>query len=142
MTSFELLRRKERVAETAGELSDIIGKMISLMRFESADVYTLCRECFTDGYPQFQAITDGNFHQLWLISCQSISADAETMRLFKLVGEILGTSDTQSQTDRLQVIRDDLRDHAKSLKQRNAGQKKLYTTLGALSGLAVTILII
>lgn len=142
MTSLELYRRKVRIADTAEELSDIIGRMISLLRFESADVYTLCRECFTNGYPQFQAIIDGNFRERWMSACQIIIADTETLRLLGLVGETLGNSDTQSQIERLQAIREDLRSHARALKQKHAETKKLYTTLGALSGLAVAIIII
>lgn len=141
MTSLELYRRKEHISETAEELSDVIGRMISLLRFESADVYTLCRECFGDNYPGFREIS-GNFHNQWISACQSITADIETVRLFTLVGETLGTSDTQSQTELLQAIRDDMREHAKALKQNAADTKKLYTTLGALSGLAAAIMII
>ena len=142
MMSLELHHCKERIADTAGELSDVISRMISLLRFENADVYTLCRECFTDDYMQFRSITSGDFHKLWLDSCQHISADAESKRLLALVGETLGTSDTQSQIERLKVICNDMQDHTKSLKRKVAEQKKLYTTLGALSGLAVSIMII
>lgn len=143
MMSLELHHCKERIADTAGELSDVISRMISLLRFENADVYTLCRECFTDDYMQFRSITSGDFHKMWLDACNCcMSADTETKRMLINVGETLGTSDTQSQIERLKVICNDMQDHTKSLKWKVAEQKKLYTTLGALSGLAVSIMII
>lgn len=142
MASLELYRRKERFAETTEELSDIVGRMIALLRFENADVYSICQEVFSDKYPKFSSITAGDFPTLWKSACQSLGVDTETTRLFALVGDTLGTSDTQSQIEQLQIIRDDMRAHAKSLKERSAETKKLYTTLGALLGLAASIIII
>lgn len=140
--SLELQREKERLADTAQELSEIIGRMISMLRFESADVFAICHEVFDNKYPAFRGIFAGDFPTLWKSACKTLTADAETVRIFALVGDTLGTSDTLSQTEHLTILRDDLHQHAKELKRKAADTKKLYTTLGALSGLTAVIMII
>lgn len=142
LASLELQREKERLADTSEELSEIIGRMISMLRFESADVFAICHEVFDDKYPVYRDISAGDFHTLWKSACKTLKADAETVRIFSIVGETLGTSDTLSQTERLSILRDDLHEHAKELKRKASETKKLYTTLGALSGLAAVIMII
>ena len=142
LASLELQRGKERLAATAEEMSEIIGRMISMLRFESADVFAICHEVFDDKYPDFRDISAGDFPTLWKSACETLIADSETVRIFKIIGETLGASDAQSQIEHLSNLRNDLHEHAKELKHKATETKKLYTTLGALSGLAAAIMII
>ena len=141
MISNELHRRKVRLADTVADLAEAISRMITMLRFEAADVYTLCREAFTDSFPAFRGISS-DFPSQWQGACKTIQADSETERLILLAGETIGASDALSQCERLTLIRDDLRSHAESLKQKAMESKKLYTTLGAAAGFAAAIIMI
>lgn len=141
LISLEMYRGKVRLADTASELSETVGRMLTLLRFEGADVYTICREAFTEEYPAFRAISN-DFPVRWESVCNTLTADTETKRLMMLAGETLGASDTESQIERLTLIRDDLRAHAKELHKKAAESKRLYTTLGAAAGLAAVIFMI
>lgn len=142
LASLELQREKERLADTSEELSEIISRMISMLRFESADVFAICHEVFDEKNSVFREISAGDFPTIWKFACETLIADSETVRIFKTVGETLGVSDALSQIERLSILRDDLHEHAKELKHKAMETKKLYTTLGALSGLAAAIIII
>ena len=146
MSAHELHSERVRAAEAARELSEVIGRMVSLLRFESSDVYEICRSAF-DGakilnYSEFTSISQGDFPVLWQNACLSLKVDDETRRIFSLAGSVLGCFDLQSQTERLMQLQEELHTHAESLKKKAENERKLYVTLGAAFGITVSIIII
>ena len=114
MASAELYRDKLREAESPKLLADAVSRISSRLRFSSDDVFSLAQSAFPDavisGAEAFLKITSGDFSERWKAACGGLSADEASKRLFSELGEILGTSDAQSQADRLGVIEAGLRD--------------------------------
>ena len=146
MFSLELHREKQRQAEAVRDLADVVSRIISLLRFEATDVFQICQNAFNNAeimdFTEFRLIDGGEFPIRWKKACQGLSTDSESKRLFEAVGGILGTCDLRSQTERLSQIHTDLTEHSKSLREKADGTKKLYTTIGALLGLGIAIVII
>lgn len=146
MSSNELHAEREREAESVRELSEAVGKMITLLRFEAADVYELCGRAFEDlellDYSDFRQIDSGDFPELWNKACQKLKTDAEALKIFESVGKVIGASDIESQTERLCQIQRELSERGKELKKKSDESKKLYRTIGALSGVAISLMII
>ena len=140
MISAELHRLREKEADEPKRLAEAVSKMIPLVCYDSADVYTLSKSAMT-GFPEFSKITAGNFPEQWKSACKTIH-DPESAKLMSLCGDILGSSDGDSQIERLRLLRSDLRARAEELNKRCQGTKRLYYTLGALSGLAVSVMMI
>lgn len=146
MSSLELYREKERSSEAVREMSDIVGRIVSLLRFEATDVYEICRKAFEGAqildYGKFTAIESGDFPKQWKNACADLRADDESKRLFEQVGRILGSYDLESQLERLSHIQSELSERAKLLRDKAESTRKLYTTLGAMLGLGISIVII
>ena len=146
MSAHELHTEKVRTSSAARELSEVIGKIVSLLRFEASDVYEICRKSFEGtgilDYSEFESIDGGDFPLRWLTACQNIDIDDESRRIFEAVGRVLGSCDLNTQTDRLSRLQAELSDHAKDLREKADSTKKLYTTLGAAFGIALSIIII
>lgn len=146
LAAIELHRQKARSAAVSWELSDKISEIIAALRFEAADVFELCQRVF-DGesicdYSAFRAIDSGDFPVRWQSACQTLKTDSRSAAMFSRVGKILGSSDLQSQIELLEALMLELREHAKEERLRVEASKKLYTTLGALLGAAVSIMMI
>lgn len=146
LAALELHRRKERSAAVSWELSDKIAEIMAALRFEAADVYELCQRVFAgdsfSDYSAFRAIDSGDFPKKWQAACATLRTDTRSEAAFLRVGKILGSCDLQSQTELLGAVMTELREHAKAERMRAEASKKLYTTLGALLGAAVSIMII
>lgn len=146
LVSLELYRQRLLKAEIAKDLADKIAEITALLRFESADVYELCQTVFSGrqpcDYSAFVKITSGNFPALWENACKSLPTDARSAALFLRAGKILGSCDSESQIKLLAALHNELREHSKAIYDRAEGLKKLYTTLGALLGAAVSIMMI
>lgn len=146
LAALELYRQKARSAAASADLADRIGEIIAALRFESADVFELCRRVFTEDsvldYSAFRAIDSGDFQKRWQQACGTLPLDISSAAAFLRIGRILGTCDLQSQTELLGAVMLDLREHSKVLRGRAEASKRLYTTLGALLGAAVSIMII
>ena len=82
------------------------------------------------------------FPELWAKACESEFSDPETKRFALTAGEILGSSDAWSQAERLRILQEDIRLHAESMRQKYDSEKRIYKTVGAFSGLALSIMII
>lgn len=146
LSALELHRQRTRSAEISKDLADKIAEIIAALRFEAADVFELCATVFSDNticdYSAFRQIKSGDFPVLWQNACKTLQTDARSIAAFSRAGKILGSCDLQSQTELLGVIHEELSAHAKTLRERAESSKKLYTTLGALLGAAVSIIII
>ena len=144
MASAELYRDKLKEAESPKLLADAVSRISSRLRFSSDDVFSLAQSAFPDagisGSEAFLKISSGNFSERWKAACCGLSADEASKRLFSELGEILGTSDAQSQTDRLGVIEAGLRERHAYLVRKAESTKRLYTALGALSGIGIAIM--
>lgn len=146
LAALELHRQRTRSAEVTKELSDKIAEIIATLRFEAADVYELCQSVFCGDavcdYSAFRAIDSGDFPSRWQSACKTLKTDARSAATFSRVGKILGSCDLQSQTELLGALMTELSEHAKKLHEQAEGSKRLYTTLGALLGAAISIMII
>lgn len=145
LASLELYREKRRAANLSGELAEAVSMMISSLRFESADVFEMCRKCFDNvksaDISRFKSISK-DFHDGWNKACDILTADDEVKRLMRSAGAVLGSCDAESQSERLSRICDALSKHSDELKKRTDETKKLYMALGALTGLGISIIII
>lgn len=141
MASCELHKRKECAAKTAMQLSECISGIISMLTYEHADAYTVAKEAVGRYYPEFSEITS-DFPERWDKACENTVSEPESLRLMKLAGEIIGSADIETQTDRLKLLREDMRAHAVKLREISQSTSKLYAVLGTLFGMAVVIMII
>lgn len=144
LISYEMYGERIRIADSVNELAEVTAVIISLLRYEAADVYTVCREAF-DGavlsdYSAFKAIQSGDFPREWSRACKNLKSEPEAAKLFERIGRVLGSCDLESQIERLLDIRSELCSRAEYLKSKNESVKKLYTALGALSGIAISII--
>lgn len=142
LVSVELCRRKERLSDSARDLSDCVGKAISMLGFLRSDVYKISKEAFGACFKSFDFDKTAPFPELWAKACESEFSDPETKRLALTAGEILGSSDAWSQAERLRILQEDIRLHAESMRQKYDSEKRIYKTVGAFSGLALSIMII
>ena len=146
MSAIELHSERVQSAEAVRELAEITANIVSLLRFEAADVYVICREAFRGArvldYSLFSEIDSGDFPKRWLEACESLHLDKEALELFKSVGRVLGSCDIESQIERIERIRAELSARAKKLRERADSTKKMYSVLGALLGLGISIVII
>ena len=142
----EFYRQKASEAEKVYELSDVVSRIVAMLEFDSRKVYEICSEAFKGcerlDCAEFSKITDGDFPSRWKAACEGLFADKEAKKYFLSVGEVLGSFGCESQTERLRSIRESLIERAKKLSESAESKKKLYETLGILSGLAVSIIIV
>ncbi len=146
MSSYEVYSERLRSAEKVRELADSVYRMISLLRFEAADVYEICRSAFNGSefvdFSEFKGIDSGDFTEKWHNACLNLRADKDAVRIFERVGRILGSCDCESQTAMLAGISSELSERAKSLKSSAERSKRLYITFGAAIGIGISIIII
>lgn len=146
LSATELHRQKTKEAEAARELCVVIGRAETLIHFEAADVFTVCEKVFEGveavDVAAFKSIRSGDFKSEWQAACDTLDVDAESKRIFRAVGQVMGSCDIESQTKRLSELRSELSEHAKNLSEKAESTKKLYASLGALLGAAVSVIFI
>lgn len=138
--SYELFRQKCAEAQQARELSEGLTSMIALLKYSRPDVYELTRLSIGKRRPEF-IFTPGDFQKKWCEASQSVK-DPEARRLMMSAGEIIGTTDSETQSESLSLIRDDLRALSERLRINSEKSKRLYITLGVLFCAAVGIIMI
>ena len=137
----ELHRKKESLASLTYDLADCFSALITRISFGCEDVFSAVNAALGEKFSEF-TLSGGDFPTLWETACRKTFNDPETLRLCLSAGGILGTSDADSQSERLKIIRDGIIKRADVLKEKSDGSKKLYVTLGAALGLAVSIMVI
>ena len=145
LSSLEMYRERLCEAQIPREMAEALSRMISRLRFDAEDVFSLCENSF-DGFvcadfSEFRAISSGDFHKKWASACKNLAADRESKALFESAGRILGSCDLQTQTERLAEISQELSERSKKLRERAEGSKRLYTAFGALSGIGISLMI-
>lgn len=142
LISYELLIGEENKARSAGGLKDAIDKIIVMLHFGEYDVFQICESVFEDA-DEFSP-KNGNFHSQWVSYCnQNIDdADMGDILLFEKVGEILGSSDAQSQIERLTYIKDELWQSYNKKRTDVEKKRRIYFSLGCFAGLMVCIILI
>lgn len=135
LQSIELLERlKTEVGYSAREVNDILR---SLSGEECFDKLLFLPECAR----QLESMP---FPQAWRAavksSPQALSADDSEQILS--VSRILGASDAEGQLGALELVEQNLKRNLEQAQQLCATRGKLYRSLGALSGVALAILIL
>ena len=146
MSSFELCAKRLKSARAVAELAEAVERITALLRFESADVYEICRRAF-EGFEAvdltaFSKIESGDFGAQWEKACEALEADAEAKRLFARVGRVLGTCDAESQEAVLSGISRELYERSRAMKDSAEKSKRLYLTFGAAAGLGISVIVL
>ena len=142
LISYELLICKENKARSADGLREAVDKIIVMLHFGEYDVFQICESLFENAH-EFSP-KNGNFHSQWVSYCnQNIDdADMGDILLFEKVGEILGSSDAQSQIERLTYIKDELWQSYNKKRTDVEKKRRIYFSLGCFAGLMVCIILI
>ena len=142
LISYELLIGEENKARSADSLREAVDKIIVMLHFGEYDVFQICESVFEDA-DEFSP-KNGNFHSQWVSYCnQNIDdADMGDILLFEKVGEILGSSDAQSQIERLTYIKNELWQSYNKKRTDVEKKRRIYFSLGCFAGLMVCIILI
>ncbi len=146
LSASELNRQKLAEADAVRELCGVISRIEAMVRFEAADVYTICRRAF-DGVKSadcgtFKEIDGGDFSEKWQSACDALNIDGEAKKIFREAGYVMGSCDAITQSERLSELKSALSERASTLSKRADETKKLRLTLGALLGAAVSVIFI
>lgn len=142
LISYELLICEENKARSADSLREAVDKIIVMLHFGEYDVFQICESLFENAH-EFSTL-NGNFREQWIDYCRNhlIDADLKDVLLFEKVGEILGSTDAQSQIDRLIYIKDELVRSYENRRTDVEKKRRIYLSLGCFSGLMVCIILI
>lgn len=144
-SAFLLAREKiiseEKTIKLLTALFDSLERMISMLRFQSADVYSICERAFE--LEEFKRISD-SFSESWVNACQKTlkSLSEDEYSLFESIGGFLGQFDLETQLSRLEYIKMEYIKRLDFRKSELSKKKKLYYSLGAFAGTIICLILI
>ncbi len=146
LTTHELYKSEHKKLKFVKELYTVTEEIIGLLRFQYADVYQICEQCFKSrkiAFNEFCKIK-ANFTLEWQKACKSClnTADSEASKLFEEIGTVLGNYDLQTQISRLEYILQSLKDIHKAKEVELGNKRKIYYTFGICSGVIICLFII
>lgn len=144
LISHELLIYEENKAKRLEFFADATERIIVMLRFGQYDVYEICETVFSGDINGCNFIrSNGSFNEQWEEFCQSETlCGGSDMAHVERIGEILGSSDCESQIERLAYIREELLDSYSKKRSEIDRNRKIYLSLGCFVGIMVCILMI
>lgn len=139
-------RRRQELAVSAQLVRRLTGELGYSMKPADELIGMLCRE---DGFTKlwylraFSDLEELPFPERWRRSVLSRTGnlDEDERQLLLRVGEVLGCYDLDTQLQQLLPIAEQLQQRAQELGEQVAKDRRLYTSLGPLAGLAACILL-
>lgn len=139
-------RRRQELAASAQLVQQLIGALSYSMKPAGELIEGLCGE---QAFARLRYLrifaqpSDLPFPERWRRSVEGGAvnlSDEERLALLR-IGEVLGAYDLQAQQQMLGAIASTLQQKADELSEQAARDRRLYTSLGPLAGLAVCILL-
>ena len=90
---------------------------------------------------KFCSLPKAPFPKRWKQAVEQSVQDGEDREMLLLVGQVLGAYDLNTQLKELCQLREKMAAKAQELLEEDIRERRLYTALGPLMGLAVCILI-
>lgn len=145
LLSCDKVRLEMKKAASARELCRIVSDMISMVKFQSYDVFQICEICFKDGkacdYNPFLKI-NGCFRDEWIKACsESLSeCDDRVKEQFCEIGDFLGMLDAESQTFRLTAILSEINLRRTEIEFGLDKKRRIYLCMGMFTGIMICLI--
>ena len=142
------LRKKVFVCR---EIETMLDKIIFLIRYNSPDVYSICIELKKCGFEYIEFVEKlpeefrcgEDFHAIWGSLAESDTLlNGEELETVKRTGTLIGTADTFSTLNSLEVIREELVLLRRSREEECAKKGRVYRSCGVLIGAMTGIMIL